>query len=747
MPLVLSTYRENILTKKLQINSRSRMAELLARQDHAPMSGTRFSDTAGATRPSTSDTTKQHQSPSSSGQCDAKKGSPSGALPLLQRGGESVSSVGDTTTTTVESGHERALQFQQILELESEPSKTITLVWLVHTALGKLKLDTFFDIYGHIELLTTKQFKFVQQTQQRGNDDGTQDKIKREFQTAGQSTGGILALICDPDYTQLDRHLKSLLWSEVLTTGGSTQGVANLDNLGGKGCQRCPLLDDVIKELYSDNDSLKTRVKGVTVLGDSLRKTQDELSQTTVKNGKLDKAISNLQSRLHRLGCDSSVDLAEDEIFIPGHDRTFINSLICENGKLQKELRELKIKLSGDATMSYKKQNDVGKDKQLQDLEKEVASKKARIVELEARDTQKDHLRILDELEQFKSLCNILAPQTKKLQDDLEALQRKHQAVCAELNDWKKKATVLESKNLRESTQKMATEEESRVSLSDRLKIGEEQIKQLEKENSRVTDQLREVIGMNTRWQRYNEQRETYVVKLSKTSQQQQSKITVLEQQVRDLEQNINDLNKLLQKMESGKRRNTDAYVMSLEQQLLQKEDEVIELKDEVAKLKTTLHMIEKQRGVAQRLEDKEMIETLRAQLEVFKDDFNQERKDRERLQGNNDILRHRLKESKNRYTPPTDIQRFAGSSGGLRGYYEQPQPRRLVARGLPAYQEFYDNSLLPSDVETDGVDETDAPGNGHNDDGDQLQCPRCPASFAVTDHSAFMHHVTVCLQ
>lgn len=198
----------------------------------------------------------------------------------------------------------------------------------------------------------------------------------------------------------------------------------------------------------------------------------------------------------------------------------------------------------------------------------------------------------------------------------------------------------------------------------------------MEKENSRVTDQLREVIGMNTRWQRYNEQRETYVVKLSKTSQQQQSKITVLEQQVRDLEQNINDLNKLLQKMESGKRRNTDAYVMSLEQQLLQKEDEVIELKDEVAKLKTTLHMIEKQRGVAQRLEDKEMIETLRAQLEVFKDDFNQERKDRERLQGNNDILRHRLKESKNRYTPPTDIQRFAGSSGGLRGYYEQPQPR-----------------------------------------------------------------------
>ena len=161
----------------------------------------------------------------------------------------------------------------------------------------------------------------------------------------------------------------------------------------------------------------------------------------------------------------------------------------------------------------------------------------------------------------------------------------------------------------------MSTEDESRVSLSDRLKIGEEQVKQLEKENSRVTDQLREVIGMNTRWQRYNEQRETYVVKLTKTNQQQQSKITVLEQQVRGLEQNINDLNTLLQKMDAGKKKNTDAYVMSLEQQLVQKEDEVIELKEQVATLKVTLHTTEKQRGVAQRLEDKEMIETLKEQV------------------------------------------------------------------------------------------------------------------------------------
>ncbi|XP_033633002.1 TNFAIP3-interacting protein 2-like [Asterias rubens] len=728
------------------------MAELLNRQDPAPMVDPR-SPNNPATLPM-SDAIEQHESPSSSGQCDAKKGSPSGERPQLQWGGARRSSVGDMTKTTVELGHERALQIQEhVLELESDLGEICMKVAIVTKRHDQHEK---FDVrHGKmIEVLRSKKFKFVQpelhlqQAQRSGNsEDGTsQDTIKKEFQH-----GGIVAFICDSDATQLIQHLKSLSVSELSAICGSTKFVAKSDNYGEKDCQRCPLSDDIMKELYTENASLKARVKGIAVLGDSLRKTQDELSQTTVKNAKLDKAVSNLQSRLHRVGCDTSVDLAEDEIFIPGHDRTFINSLICENGKLQKDLRELKMKLSGDARISYQKQSDADKDKQLQDLQKDLACKNARIVELEARDAQKDYHRIRGELEEFKTLCTILTPQTRKLQDDLEASQKKHQEVCAELADWKEKAKNMESRIVRELTQKMSTEDESRVSLSDRLKIGEEQVKQLEKENSRVTDQLREVIGMNTRWQRYNEQRETYVVKLTKTNQQQQSKITVLEQQVRGLEQNINDLNTLLQKMDAGKKKNTDAYVMSLEQQLVQKEDEVIELKEQVATLKVTLHTTEKQRGVAQRLEDKDMIETLKQQLKVYQEDFNQERKDRERLQGNNDILRHRLKESQNMVPPPANIQRFTGSSTGLRGHYydqpQQPQPRRLIARGLPVYQDPYEASLLPSDVETDGFDVTDGSGNELNDDGDQLQCPRCPASFAVTDHSAFMHHVTICLQ
>ena len=333
------------------------MAELLNRQDPAPMVDPR-SPNNPATLPM-SDAIEQHESPSSSGQCDAKKGSPSGERPQLQWGGARRSSVGDMTKTTVELGHERALQIQEhVLELESDLGEICMKVAIVTKRHDQHEK---FDVrHGKmIEVLRSKKFKFVQpelhlqQAQRSGNsEDGTsQDTIKKEFQH-----GGIVALICDSDATQLIQHLKSLSVSELSAICGSTKFVAKSDNYGEKDCQRCPLSDDIMKELYTENASLKARVKGIAVLGDSLRKTQDELSQTTVKNAKLDKAVSNLQSRLHRVGCDTSVDLAEDEIFIPGHDRTFINSLICENGKLQKDLRELKMKLSGDARISYQKQ-------------------------------------------------------------------------------------------------------------------------------------------------------------------------------------------------------------------------------------------------------------------------------------------------------------------------------------------------------------------------------------------------------
>ena len=122
----------------------------------------------------------------------------------------------------------------------------------------------------------------------------------------------------------------------------------------------------------------------------------------------------------------------------------------CENWKRTKGFNE-----NSNLLFFKTLQSDADKDKQLQDLQKDLACKNARIVELEARDTQKDYHRIRGELEEFKTLCTILTPQTRKLQDDLEAAQKKHQEVCAELADWKEKAKNMESRIVRELTQKV----------------------------------------------------------------------------------------------------------------------------------------------------------------------------------------------------------------------------------------------------------------------------------------------------
>jgi ribosomal protein S6E (S10) len=251
---------------------------------------------------------------------------------------------------------------------------------------------------------------------------------------------------------------------------------------------------------------------------------------------------------------------------------------------------------------------------------------------------------------------------------------------------------------------------------------------------------------MNTRWQRYNEQREVHVLKLTKTNQHQQSKITVLEQQQRDLEQTINGLNVMLQKLKDEQRKNTDVAIIALEHQLAQREDRISALAEELSALKIYIRGGESESGLPQRPEDRERIQLLEQQAKTFKDDFEQERKDRERLQSNNDILRHRLHSTTRKLSAlekqkPHTAQ-IVGLKVGSAPVYQPP--RGLVARGVtrPRYASDED-TYLTSNVEIDGGrDEPDSLGSNT----EPLQCPRCAQEFQVADHSAFMRHVGICL-
>ena len=179
----------------------------------------------------------------------------------------------------------------------------------------------------------------------------------------------------------------------------------------------------------------------------------------------------------------------------------------------------------------------------------------------------------------------------------------------------------------------------------DKLRISRSQMDHLQCENTRLVEQLREVIKMNNHWKRYDSQREEYVQKLTKTNQELQDKISILQHQIEDiaiLKRPENKEEKLttteLQQSAHFKRDEAEQTALNA----LRKEEEVAELTDRIAKLKDRIVELEMGRESRKKEED-DQVALLREQVNVCVDDFKQERKDRERIHGDNLKLRKRL--------------------------------------------------------------------------------------------------------
>ena len=175
----------------------------------------------------------------------------------------------------------------------------------------------------------------------------------------------------------------------------------------------------------------------------------------------------------------------------------------------------------------------------------------------------------------------------------------------------------------------------------DKLRISRSQMDHLQCENTRLVKQLREVIKMNNHWQRYDSQREEYVQKLTKTNQELQDKISVLQHQIEDIA--------ILKRAENKEEKLTTT---ELQQSAHFKRDEAeqttlnalrfAELTERIAKLKDRIVELEMGRESRKKEED-DQVALLREQVNVCVEDFKQERKDRERIHGDNLKLRKRL--------------------------------------------------------------------------------------------------------
>ena len=189
---------------------------------------------------------------------------------------------------------------------------------------------------------------------------------------------------------------------------------------------------------------------------------------------------------------------------------------------------------------------------------------------------------------------------------------------------------------------------ESTLSLEEQLRISSSQFDQLERENARVVIQLKEVIKMNNHWQRYDSQREEYVIKLTRTNQELQDKVSGLERQVEELSASAitecarpANSNYVCGKADSTQELSAQPAVSST----TNREDEIAALTDHISKLQDKIATLEIGRASRKKADDDELA-MLREQINVCVEDFKQERKDRERIHSENQRLKERLVQS-----------------------------------------------------------------------------------------------------
>ncbi|XP_072019246.1 uncharacterized protein [Amphiura filiformis] len=269
---------------------------------------------------------------------------------------------------------------------------------------------------------------------------------------------------------------------------------------------------------------------------------------------------------------------------------------------------------------------------------------------------------------------------------------------------------------------------ESGINHAEQLRIMDSQLDQLERENTRLVDQLKEVIRMNTHWQRYDAQREEYVVKLTKTNRELQDKVADLQHQIsefdKDLEAkkerpNLSDLAFESLQVEDEESKDRQRKTGHLESLLLRKEEEIAALTDHVAQLKDRIAELENGKDTRRKKEDEKVL-LLQEQVNVCMEDFKQERKDRERCHDENMRLKDRLAQVENDlraneeqlFVYQEQIKRLQERCRykARRTYdepcccpNERPRPRHQVRQVQQPYYYGDDFTELPSDVEIDG--------------------------------------------
>ncbi|XP_021355569.1 uncharacterized protein LOC110451731 isoform X2 [Mizuhopecten yessoensis] len=223
--------------------------------------------------------------------------------------------------------------------------------------------------------------------------------------------------------------------------------------------------------------------------------------------------------------------------------------------------------------------------------------------------------KMKEEFQTRDVLCHSLAEETTNLRQQLHDVAVTCQQMALRLERNEKASRALEPK----------------LTTSNKMNESSNEAKEkLVQDNRILQEKVDEVVTMNKRWQEYETQREQHV-------KYQEAAIQTLQGQLAAAQANQLSFGRskmINQALDEAKRRlaYAEEEKRRLEQELMERNQTLIEQTTEVERLKNELDLAHQGSGTILR-SDVEIIDALKAQIQICTEDFESERRDREKAQ------------------------------------------------------------------------------------------------------------------
>ncbi|VDI32049.1 uncharacterized protein LOC143072436 [Mytilus galloprovincialis] len=359
----------------------------------------------------------------------------------------------------------------------------------------------------------------------------------------------------------------------------------------------------MIQKYKQEIQAQKIRREGVETVSRLLHESREENAAYQKKNIALETVVRNLQSRLSMNGISDGMTLGEGDVFIPGSSKQVLDNLAREN----KRLRSL---LQGAST----------DPEEINELQQLIENKN-----IEIKDLRHTIVGLSEKLQStgklMKSSDDEKLSEIKKLQDKISSMKNE-----CETRDILCSSLAEETNTLKQQLHDVAVHCQKlavKLELSEKSKVhggissSQTDVEKLQEENASLKDKLSELVKMNKRWQEYMSQKERYWQQIEQNH--------VQPDRIQAINAALEDASRRLQKLEREKKQ--------CQEELDERNQQLIEKSSELMRLQNDVECGNLGHDDGHLRSDVETISALKAQIQICTEDFESERKDREKAQ------------------------------------------------------------------------------------------------------------------